>query len=215
MKNLTFDKTINKSESTIQVPIEINELDLEILRNKQEKREYYISIVEDLKIEEMFDEVLDNIKKPNPNAIKMCEDLWNKEKKLGFKVSLAEIKIDGRPHHEIHEEVLIESEPLDFMNFFSFCDLADRKKFDNQVEAFDISYVLEHKGLQFMFIRQTTKKVMIIKGRELVLMRVGKILENGDWLFLIKSYDDKHFEKTKKWDRCYIPKSGIHFSTND
>lgn len=143
----------------------------------------------------------------------MCEDLWNKEKKLGYKVTLTEHKIEGRPHHEITEEVLIENDPTDFMNFFFFCDLADRKKFDNQVETFEVIYILEHKGFQFQFMRQTTKKILMIKGRELVYVRVGKMLENGDWLYIIKSYDDKNFEKTKKHDRCFIPKSGILFET--
>jgi hypothetical protein len=143
--------------------------------------------------------------------VEMNNDLWNKEKKYRYKVKLAEVKIDKVNHHEILEETFLENDPEDFMNFLAFCDLKDRKKFDNQIETLEVLYILEHNGIQYKFIRQTTKKILMFKGKELIIMFAGKWLPNGDYLSVSKSYEDKNFEKLPKWDRIFVLYSGVLF----
>ena len=99
------------------------------------------------------------------------------------------------------------------MNFFAFCTIQDRKKFDNQIESFEVLCVLNHNGFEYTFCRQTTKKVLVIKGRELLYMKIGKYLPNGDYMCVFKSFEDKHFPKIPKYDRIAMLKSGLLFET--
>jgi hypothetical protein len=104
--------------------------------------------------------------------------------------------------------------PIDYSIFMATQPLPSRKKSDNQVALWDPLYYIKKDGIDYTFIRNTTKKIFLLKGKEIVFLNACKKLDNGDFLEVYVSYDDREWPKCREWDRVTV-KGGVHYRKVD
>jgi len=146
-----------------------------------EKTQYYTKIIEDLGVEQLFDDLIQNDthKKPFEDPVFITEGKHSNEKH-GYRVNMKELKIGKVPHHEIMQEWGMSHTPWQYSVFFAFENIKDRVRQDDQINLSDNLFYMTKNNIFYTFTRQTTKKILVMKGKELIYVNAYKQLENGD-----------------------------------
>jgi hypothetical protein len=129
-------------------------------------------------------------------------------------VKTKERKINKINHHEILQEWTMSFHPIDYSIFMATQPLTSRKKSDNQAALWDPLYYIRENGIDYTFIRNTTKKIFLLKGKEIVFLNACKKLDNGDFLEVYVSYDDREWPRCREWDRVTV-KGGVLYRKVD
>jgi len=104
-----------------------------------------------------------------------------------------------------------QQDPENFYWFNNFMPLAGRQKMDPLVDIYDVLYIIETGDVIYSFVRVTMKKILMIKGKELIFVDAFKKLDDGTWIEVYVSYDDINFPTIKKLDRMTIELGGLLF----
>jgi len=96
--------------------------------------------------------------------------------------------------HEIRQSFEIKTDPLKFIYSDLCMDHSKKKKCDTQMETSDILYCYEEDGIIYYFHRITLKKVLMMKGKEVICACAIKKLEDGRIMEVSKSYDEPLYE---------------------
>lgn len=193
INNLTPSKPFIESNVSIMNETKADTIVTQAFMSEKakEKYEYYSSIAASIDFRSIEQHVLDVIDKKELK-LRACKDWIEKKKGTCFKVTLRE-QIKGKDRcQEILEEIVFDSDPEDFLHYFFFSSYEERKSWDHHAQQFDILYAFEKDGTKYIFFRQCTKKVFIIKAREYVYCVALRKLETGDLIYAMQSYDDKN-----------------------
>merc|ERR1711874_553420 len=90
-------------------------------------------------------------------------------------------------------------------------DLDLKKKYDNKMKSHDIIFCYEEQGTIFYFQRITTKKVLMSKGREIVLASAFAPMGEGKYIDVCKSYDESSFPLNDDFERLDFKKGATLF----
>jgi len=190
------------------------ELCHELAEKRREKRAYYENVVEDLKIGELFDDYIQNeITKPFEEGVVIAEDSYSS--KFSYKVQIKECKHNKVNHHEIFQNWEMSHTPQQYNLFFNFEDCKDKQRGDTNLDSWDVLYHYMKDDVLYTFIRSTTKKIMFMKGREMVFVSAFKKLENGNYIEMYISYDDREFPVSKKLDRMTVVKGWLLYQKQE
>lgn len=173
-----------------------------------EKHNYYLSLADTIDFGSMSQELWDIVASPKDQKFKGCNGWVNKSERTCYKVTLAEEKKGKQFFHEILEEIVLDNDPEEFLNYYFLAPAEERRKWDNTGEGYTVQYVLEKNGMKYFFIRQSSKKILILKPREYIYCIALKKLENGDQIYSLKSYEDRDYPLNPKIERGEIAKGG-------
>ena len=179
-----------------------------------DQKNYYVRLINDLGLEKILEEAISNeLIKPIENGITMNDSHIDENHK--YKIIMKEKKINKINHHEIYHEITMKYTPEEFSTFQAFVGANDRKKYDDLNETKQVLYRIEINSIVYTFQRFTTKKVMIIKGKETVFVHAFKRLSEKTVMEVAVSYDDKKYPVTKNFDRMFIIKAYYLYSKLD
>ena len=183
----------------------------------EEKYQYYSSVANAIDFRSIEKEVLNVIQNQKQQKLKACKDWINKKKGTCFKVTVQEQKEGKNCLQEILEEVVFESNPEDFLQYYFLVQQEDRKNWDQHVESYDVLYAYEKDDTKYFFLRQCQKKVLMIKPREYIYCMALRKLETGDLIYGMTSYDDRNYPQSteSKIERGFFKLGGGYIRSNE
>lgn len=168
---------------------------------QKEKYEYYSSVAASVDFRSIEEHMLDVINTKKELKLRACKDWIEKKKGTCFKVTCDELLNGKDKMQEILEEIVFDNDPEDFLHYFFFSNLEERKDWDTQAAEMSILYVFEKDRTKYIFFRQVTKKVLMIKAREYIYCVALRKLETGDLIYAMQSYDDKNLSPDPNIER--------------
>lgn len=99
--------------------------------------------------------------------------------------------------------------PDDYMYFMMLQDMENRKKGDSTIETHELLYVLEKNDVKYFFTRITTKKILMMKGKEIIMIKAYKKHANGFWMDAYKSFDHPEYPITDDLCRIVIHQGAV------
>jgi len=105
--------------------------------------------------------------------------------------------------------------PTEWSTFLAFEDIDDRKKHDDQTASKEVLYYTKMNDIVYMFQRATTKKILMLRGKELVFANAWKRISDKFVVEISISYQDKHFPILKNLDRMYPLSNKLYFTKID
>lgn len=99
--------------------------------------------------------------------------------------------------------------PVDYFYFNITQEMETRRKADGSIESFDLLYWTEMDDVMYFFLRVTTRKILMMKGKEIMSIRAFKKKRDGNYMEVYKSVDHPDFPICDKYDRIEILRGGI------
>ena len=219
VENPAMDFSIRPSVRELAIQHSICDQSVHQIRYNK-KHAFYLDILEKSGIDEMFDDVLKNhIRTPyshrpkSKNFTNLVNEEYCKDSGLGYRVDLAEEKKGKQVEHHLYEEwgmATPNEGPMEYHYFFNLLDIEPRSVIDEQVASFEMIYFVERGDTKYSFMRQTTKKMFMMKSKELVWVQVIKQIDSHTWMEAYVSYDDMYFPLTPcTYDRMTVFKGGL------
>jgi hypothetical protein len=133
-----------------------------------------------------------------------------------FEVRMKEIvKGSGARIHEAYHEFDLKFHPLDYLIGTLYLDEEKRRKFDGSLESHEVFFHFEEDGVLFYFHRLTTRKILMMKGKELVFATAVKKLPDGSYVEVNRSYNEVDCQPCGKWERMELFCSTTLFTAKD
>ena len=99
--------------------------------------------------------------------------------------------------------------------FMNHMDDATRARTDSQIESFELIKYFTYENIYYAFIRVLVRKIWIIKGKELLIVKAVKRLEGGEILEVMKSFEHPEFPCDAKRATMEIIKGGMLYETKE
>lgn len=219
VENPVMDFSIRPSVRELTVHQSICDQSVHQVRYNK-KHAFYLDILHSSNIDGIFDDVLQNhIRTPFSHApktkkfTKLIDEKYCKDSGLGYRVDLCEEKLGKMNMHHLYEEWAMTTPkegPLEYHYFFNLLDIESRSVVDEQVASFEMLYFIEKGDTKYSFMRQTTKKMFMMKSKELLWVQVIKQVDENTWMEAYVSYDDMFYPLTPcTYDRMTVIRGGL------
>ena len=206
-KNLNFDAEIFQRQKQNQQSKILQE-------TKVNEQNFYLSLINSSKIDDLFDDVIENIRNSLDEGILLIDEEYCKDSNgdpLAIKVFGRDVYFDEERHHEIVQKWRMELRPEDYMYFNLFMNQDIRNKIDSQIDSFELMHILYKDGIVYYWTKLRTKKVLMLKGKETLIMCAFKELEDGNFMEVYKSWEHPDYPIMDDLPRVNIHKGGILF----
>jgi hypothetical protein len=133
-----------------------------------------------------------------------------------FEVRMKEsIGSNGWRQHEAYHNFDLKFHPLDYLIGTLYLEASDRKKFDSTLESHEVFFHYEEDGILYYFHRLTTKKILMMKGKELVFATAVKKMPDGSYIEVNRSYSEGLRAPCETWERMELFCSTTLFTANE
>jgi len=150
--------------------------------------------------------------KNKPKVLKVNE-VYNKELNLSYNYKLQEYLEKPYRIHESFIEFTMEHTTRDYIMFMQHQEWEYKQITEPNLESFKILKYFEHEGMYYCFFHIVTKDIMrIIPGKEMLLVKAIKVLDDGSIMETFKSFDHPAFEKNPKKSPLHM-RSGANIFT--
>jgi hypothetical protein len=120
-------------------------------------------------------------------------------------------------YHQISEEWVMdipENLPYNYVQFFNFLPMEERKQIDSTLASFDVVYMIELEDIVYSFVRFTINRILMIKAKECIYVDAFKKIDDNTWIQVCSSYDDLNFPRIKSHDRMNIVLGGLLYEND-
>jgi hypothetical protein len=153
-------------------------------------------------------------KSKKPNTIH-CHEVYDKENGHWFTFDAVEHQIEKQRIHDLSAEYTMGVTARDYIMFMNHMDDATRARTDSQIESFKLIKYFTHENIYYAFIRVLVRKIWIIKGKELLIVKAVKRLPTGEILEVMKSFYHENFPNDPARATMEIIKGGMLYETKD
>merc|ERR1712150_374725 len=139
---------------------------------------------------------------------------YNSEENLNFKFEVKEHLVgeNKTKYHELRQKFDMKLSPLELIHAQITMDISEKKKYDSNIVSHDLIYCYEENSTIFYFHRMTTKKILTMNGKEILLASAFRKLADGRYLEVYKSYEEPElYPMTDKLDRIFMERGGCLF----
>jgi len=120
-------------------------------------------------------------------GIDVYDDFYDRNYKVT--VNARDVVHRGDKYHEIVQKFIMDSLPEDYMYFRIFMNEDIRRKIDSSIESFDLMYFIKKNNVNYFWMRLLTKKVLMMKGKEVLIMCAFKKMDDGSFMEVFKSWE--------------------------
>jgi hypothetical protein len=117
--------------------------------------------------------------------------------------------------HEAYHNFDLKFHPLDYLIGTLYLEASNRQKFDSSLQSHEVFFHYEEDGILYYFHRLTTKKILMMKGKELVFATAVKKMPDGSYIEVNRSYNEVNKVPCETWERMELFCSTTLFTAND